>query len=283
MVRAAAKNHEHVGRGHSPADYPAVLDELRRRGRSRRPPAAVWPGPPSPTLPPTTPPSWPGSTAAAPAAVALDGAASDAADEAALARCCPDPASHARARRGPALRREPAPARRPLPDGGDAELVGRHGPARRKSALATSTSSTVMRPGGWSTSWRRIPVERGGGHHQARQPVRRGGGRRPGRPPTSARSSVTRVGVRRRGRGRRTTSRPRWPRPWPRGPQADVIIALSYAPEAVETLVGRRRATRLLSGPPPERVGPAAAQPRRLECWCRTPTRSCRRAPTGPW
>ena len=36
------------------------------------------------------------------------------------------------------------------------------------------------------------------------------------------------------------------------GPQADVIIASSYAPDALETLRGRRKATRLLSGPPPE-------------------------------
>ncbi len=38
------------------------------------------------------------------------------------------------------------------------------------------------------------------------------------------------------------------------GPQADVIIASSYTPEALETLIARRRATRLLSGPPPERA-----------------------------
>lgn len=37
-----------------------------------------------------------------------------------------------------------------------------------------------------------------------------------------------------------------------KGPQADVIIASSFTPEAVETLVKRRRATRILSGPPPE-------------------------------
>jgi phosphoribosylaminoimidazolecarboxamide formyltransferase / IMP cyclohydrolase len=36
------------------------------------------------------------------------------------------------------------------------------------------------------------------------------------------------------------------------GPQADVIIARSYAPEALERLTARRRATRLLSGPAPE-------------------------------
>jgi phosphoribosylaminoimidazolecarboxamide formyltransferase/IMP cyclohydrolase len=36
------------------------------------------------------------------------------------------------------------------------------------------------------------------------------------------------------------------------GPQADVIIASYYTPEALETLTGRRKATRLLSGPAPE-------------------------------
>jgi phosphoribosylaminoimidazolecarboxamide formyltransferase/IMP cyclohydrolase len=38
------------------------------------------------------------------------------------------------------------------------------------------------------------------------------------------------------------------------GPQADVIIASSYAPEALEKLKGRRKATRLLSGPAPEQA-----------------------------
>jgi phosphoribosylaminoimidazolecarboxamide formyltransferase/IMP cyclohydrolase len=38
------------------------------------------------------------------------------------------------------------------------------------------------------------------------------------------------------------------------GPQADVIIASSYAPAAVEKLTSRRKATRLLSGPAPERA-----------------------------
>ena len=36
------------------------------------------------------------------------------------------------------------------------------------------------------------------------------------------------------------------------GPQADVIIASSFTPEAITTLVGRRKATRLLSAPQPE-------------------------------
>ena len=38
------------------------------------------------------------------------------------------------------------------------------------------------------------------------------------------------------------------------GPQADVVIARAYAPEALETLTKRRRATRLLSGPAPEQA-----------------------------
>jgi phosphoribosylaminoimidazolecarboxamide formyltransferase/IMP cyclohydrolase len=38
------------------------------------------------------------------------------------------------------------------------------------------------------------------------------------------------------------------------GPQADVIIAASYSPEALEKLTSRRKATRLLSGPVPEQA-----------------------------
>ncbi len=38
------------------------------------------------------------------------------------------------------------------------------------------------------------------------------------------------------------------------GPQADVIIASSYSPEALEKLTSRRKATRILSGPAPERA-----------------------------
>ena len=44
MVRAAAKNHAHVGVVVDPADYAAVLDELRASGRAeRRHPAAAGP------------------------------------------------------------------------------------------------------------------------------------------------------------------------------------------------------------------------------------------------
>ena len=45
------------------------------------------------------------------------------------------------------------------------------------------------------------------------------------------------------------------------GPQADVIVARSFDPEAVERLVARRKATRLLSAPSPE---PVARQVRSL-------------------
>jgi len=38
------------------------------------------------------------------------------------------------------------------------------------------------------------------------------------------------------------------------GPQADVVIASSFTPEALAKLTSRRRATRLLSGPAPERA-----------------------------
>ena len=105
MVRAAAKNHAHVG---------VVVDPGRLRRRcstscaptgalSRRHPAAAGPRPRSPAPPPTTRRSSTGSTATArpPAATAPT-------------PCCPT-ALHARPRAGPgaALRREPAPAGAP--------------------------------------------------------------------------------------------------------------------------------------------------------------------------
>jgi len=39
------------------------------------------------------------------------------------------------------------------------------------------------------------------------------------------------------------------------GPQADVIVAASFTPRAIEALVARRKATRLLSAPAPEPLG----------------------------
>ncbi len=47
------------------------------------------------------------------------------------------------------------------------------------------------------------------------------------------------------------------------GPQADVVVAPSFAPGAVEVLVARRKATRHSRGPAPHRRRPRAAQPGR--------------------
>ena len=70
MVRAAAKNHAHVGIVVEPADYGAVLDELRAAGSlsdgtRRRLARAAFAHTAA-----TTPPSWPGSTPGAAAAEA---------------------------------------------------------------------------------------------------------------------------------------------------------------------------------------------------------------------
>ena len=137
MVRAAAKNHEHVGILTSPADYPVVLEELRAKGQlsaatRRRLARAAF-----------------AHTAAYDAAIVawLDnggptpvaGAAGRISRRRGRGRVVcgapADPASHARAHRCPALRRESAPARLALPHGGFEQLVGRHGPARGQPAV----------------------------------------------------------------------------------------------------------------------------------------------------
>ena len=138
MVRAAAKNHDHVGIVTSPADYPVVLDELRTSGVALAPPrGAGWPGPPSPTPPPTTPPSSPGSTPAGPTPVAdLDGATTADAEEAELSAVLP-PTLHLTLERTEVLRYGENPHQRGARYriAGTRELVGRHGPARREPAV----------------------------------------------------------------------------------------------------------------------------------------------------
>ena len=176
MVRAAAKNHEHVGIVTSPADYPVVLEELRAAG------------------------SLSAATRRRLARAAFaHTAAYDAAIVAWLDAGGPDPGRrprrrHRRRRRGgrrcpPSCRRR-CTSRSSAPRccatartrtsagsryriGGHGELVGRHGPARRAARCPTSTSSTATRPGGWSTSWRRTPE--------------------PGRPPWPSSSTPTRA------------------------------------------------------------------------------------------
>ena len=124
MIRAAAKNHAHVGVVVDPAQYGPVLDELRDAGvlslatRRRLAQQAF------------------ARTAAYDAAIArLDGGPRPKARTAAVAASTL-PASMtvgARAGAGPALRREPAPAGRPLP--------GRPAPA----AGGTTPCSTAAR------------------------------------------------------------------------------------------------------------------------------------------
>ena len=63
MVRAAAKNHAHVGVVVDPAEYEPVLDELRPTAGCRPARAAAWRARRSPAQPPTTRRSSTGSTA----------------------------------------------------------------------------------------------------------------------------------------------------------------------------------------------------------------------------
>ena len=98
----------------------------------------------------------------------------------ALGRPPADAAPHARAHRGAALRREPAPARLPLPHGRVGQLVGRHGAARGQPALLPQhlrrRCRMAPRPRAGGGCGRRAGR---GGDHQARQPVRCRRGRQP--------------------------------------------------------------------------------------------------------
>ena len=252
MVRAAAKNHEHVGIVTSPADYPAVLTEIRTRGslsdatRRRLARAAF------------------SHTAAYDAAIVawLD-AGGPSPDGRSRGRCrgrggrgrpgcraSPDPAPDARARRGAALRGEPAPAGRPLPRGGGGswwDAVEQHGGSplsylnlfdgdaawRLVHELAADAGQPAVaiikhaNPCGAAVAGDLVAA-----YERALECD-----------PVSAFGGVVAVG------GHVT---PEVAEAVAAGPQADVIIASSYAPEALEALVARRRATRLLSGPPPE-------------------------------
>ena len=191
-------------------------------------------------------------------------------------RPAPDAAPGARARPGAALRREPPPARRPLP--GDGRRAGRPGGPGSEAAEA-----------GWAPeSWWDGAIQHGGkelsylnlydaeaawrlvhalgrparcGRRQARQPLRRGGGRRP-RDRLRQRPR-RRPGLRlRRHRGGEPPARarrwpPRWPRCsprwwWPR----------PTSPAALEALTAKKN-LRVLEARPPSRAGPAGAQHRR--------------------
>ncbi len=181
MVRAAAKNHEHVGIVTSPADYPVVLEELRASGslsaatRRRLARAAF------------------AHTAAYDAAIVewldrggpkpvgeLEGASDADVEEAALSAVLP-PTLHLTLERTEVLRYGENPHQRG---------------SRYRVAGTASWWDSMEQHGGSALSylnifdgdaaWRLVHelaadagggTRGGGGHHQARQPLRRGGGR----------------------------------------------------------------------------------------------------------
>ena len=176
MVRAAAKNHEHVGIVTSPADYPVVLEELRASGtlsaatRRRLARAAF------------------AHTAAYDAAIVewldrggpkpvneLEGASDADVEESSLSAVLP-PTLHLTLERTEVLRYGENPHQRG---------------SRYRVAGASSWWDAMEQHGGSALSYLNIfdgdaassctrrQRRRGGGDHQARQPVWCGGGRRP--------------------------------------------------------------------------------------------------------
>ena len=117
------------------------------------------------------------------------------------------------------LRREPPPARGPLPDRRPALVVGRGGPARRQGALLPQHLRRRRRLAAGPRARRRRRRRPGGGHHQARQPVRRGPPRRSGHRLPAGPRVRSPVGLRRHRGHRRAGDRARWPRPSRPGPR----------------------------------------------------------------
>jgi phosphoribosylaminoimidazolecarboxamide formyltransferase/IMP cyclohydrolase len=252
MVRAAAKNHEHVGIVTSPADYPAVLEELRGSGtlsaatRRRLARAAF------------------AHTAAYDAAIVawldaggpgpvgfLGGATATDAEEADVAAVLP-PTLHLTLERTGVLRY--------------GENPHQHG-ARYRTAGATSWWDGMVQHGGnplsylnlfdGDAAWRLVHELAADADLPAVAIIKHAnpcGAAVAGDLVTayqralecdvqSAFGGVVAIG------GDVT---PEVAGAIAAGPQADVIIASSYTPEALERLAGRRKATRLLSGPAPE-------------------------------
>ena len=202
MVRGAAKNHAHVGIVTSPADYPLVLDELRRTGslsdatRRRLARAAF------------------AHTAAYDAAIVawLDAGGPGPVDggdrRRGGARWCAgaDHPPHLGAHGAAPLRREPAPARGALPHGGSVELVGRGAAARRQGAVLPQPVRRRRRLALGARAGGRCR-EAGGGHHQARQSLRGRRGRQPGHRLRAGARVRRAVGLRRGGGHRRRGDR----------------------------------------------------------------------------
>jgi len=259
MVRAAAKNHEHVGVVTSPADYAVVLEELHRSGtlsaatRRRLARAAF------------------AHTAAYDAAIVawldaggprplgeLDGATDDDRTEAELAVVLP-PTLHLSLERADVLRY--------------GENPHQHGARYRVAGTWSWWDEMVQHAGSGlsylnlfdgDAAWRLV-------HELAADAADTGAGRtdvavaiiKHANPcgaavaddlitayeralecdPLSAFGGVVAIGGAVTAEVAEAVAA---------GPQADVIIASSFAPEAVDRLRARRKATRLLSGPAPE-------------------------------
>ena len=234
MVRAAAKNHAHVGVVVDPADYRRVLDELRAGGSlsndTRRELArAAF-----------------AHTAAYDAAIVAWFDAGGAGGDAELL----PPTLHLALERAEELRYGENPHQRG---------------ARYRDRGRPTWWDGVVQHGGTALSylnlfdadaaWRLVSElgarwRGGGGHHQARQPLRGGAGHLHSPTPTGAPSNATRCPRSAASSPSGARARWRWPRPWREGPQADVVVAPSFDPAALEALTARRKATRLLEAPP---------------------------------
>ncbi len=254
MVRAAAKNHEHVGVVTSPADYPAVLEELRRSGtlsaatRRRLARAAF------------------AHTAAYDAAIVawldagsprpigeLEGVTDVDRSEAETARVLP-PTLHFSLERAEVLRYGENPHQRG---------------ARYRLGGASSWWDDVVQHGGSALSylnlfdgdaaWRLVhELAADAGEGQVGVAIIKHANpcgaavagtlvaayeRALECDPLSAFGGVVAIGGAVTAEVAEAVAS---------GPQADVVIASSFAPEALERLTARRKATRLLSGPAPE-------------------------------
>ena len=247
MVRAAAKNHAHVGIVVDPADYPVVLDELRTAGslsdgtRRRLARAAF------------------AHTAAYDAAIVGWFDAGGAGGEPELL----PPTLHLALERAEELRYGENPHQHKAPVTATPvapELVGRRHAARRIAVVVPEPLRRRCRlaPRGRD----RHPRGTRRGDHQARQPVRRrpgavtGRGRRPRLPRVRPR-----VRLRRRSSPWAVPCTEAAARAVADGPQADVIVAASFEAVAIEILVAKRKATRLL-----ERAC-RTARPRAAAAW----------------
>ena len=266
MVRAAAKNHAHVAVLVDPADYDAVLDEIAADGSTspelRR---AAGPHAPSPTPRPTTRRSWPGSTTRrAPVR-----------RRPCPRRRCRDAAPGGHPRRGAALRREPAPGRRPL--------------HVRRLAGGTTPSSTAARRCRTSTST--TPTRRGASCGRSATGPRRSSSSTPTRAARRSADDIT-AAYRRAHEcdpvsafgGIVAVNRPM---PLELAEAlvpvfTEVLIAPGYDDDALEVLAAKKKNLRVLDRPTSAGARRSTSAPSTAGCWCRPPTRCRSTAAAGP-